>query len=395
MFIPFFENLRAAKIPVSLREYLSFLEATKVGLVLYDIEGFYFLARTSMVKDERNLDKFDQVFSTTFKGLESISIEDVVEAMDLPEDWLNKMAEKHLTKEEMAEIDALGGFEKLMETLKERLKEQQARHQGGNKWIGTGGTSPFGSGGYNPEGIRIGNEGKRQGKAVKVWEKRLWTNFDDKKTLGIRDIRVAVRRLRHFARTGTPDEFDLNGTISATANNGGYLDVKMVPERKNRVKLLLFLDVGGSMDPYVEACEELFSASKSEFKDLEHFYFHNCPYEILWKNNPRSSEDIISTWDIIRKYGSDYRVLFVGDASMSPYEVAYAGGSIEHWNEESGATWLDRITSHFDSVAWLNPENKKIWNSSASNKMIREIFDERMYELNLSGIEAAMKKLSR
>tara|TARA_E500000075_G_C6984729_1_gene319007 strand:- start:650 stop:1813 length:1164 start_codon:yes stop_codon:yes gene_type:complete len=385
-------QLKEAGVPVSIREYLDFLAGLDKGITNLNTDSFYHFARASLVKDERYYDRFDRTFSEFFEG----ALKKGGEILNnIPEEWIKNALQKNLTKEDKEKIDSLGGWDKLLETLKERLKEQKKRHQGGNKWIGTGGTSPFGSGGYNPEGIRIGNEGKRQGKAVKVWEKRLWTNFDDKKTLGIRDIRVAVRRLRHFARTGTPDEFDLNGTISATANNGGYLDVKMVPERKNRVKLLLFLDVGGSMDPYVEACEELFSASKSEFKDLEHFYFHNCPYEILWKNNPRSSEDIISTWDIIRKYGSDYRVLFVGDASMSPYEVAYAGGSIEHWNEESGATWLDRITSHFDSVAWLNPENKKIWNSSASNKMIREIFDERMYELNLSGIEAAMKKLSR
>ena len=392
MFIRFLHQLKEAGVPVSIREYLDFLAGLDKGITNLNTDSFYHFARASLVKDERHYDRFDRTFSEFFEG----ALKKGGEILNnIPEEWIKNALQKNLTKEDKEKIDSLGGWDKLLETLKERLKEQKKRHQGGNKWIGTGGTSPFGSGGYNPEGIRIGNEGKRQGKAVKVWEKRLWTNFDDKKTLGIRDIRVAVRRLRHFARTGTPDEFDLNGTISATANNGGYLDVKMVPERKNRVKLLLFLDVGGSMDPYIEACEELFSASKNEFKDLEHFYFHNCPYEILWKNNPRSSEDIVSTWDIIRKYGSDYRVLFVGDASMSPYEVAYAGGSIEHWNEESGATWLDRITSHFDSVAWLNPENKKIWNSSASNKMIREIFDERMYELNLSGIEAAMKKLSR
>ena len=389
MFIRFLHQLKEAGVPVSIREYLDFLAGLDKGITNLNTDSFYHFARASLVKDERHYDRFDRTFSEFFEG----ALKKGGEILNnIPEEWIKNALQKNLTKEDKEKIESLGGWDKLLETLKERLKEQKKRHQGGNKWIGTGGTSPFGSGGYNPEGIRIGNEGKRQGKAVKVWEKRLWTNFDDKKTLGIRDIRVAVRRLRHFARTGTPDEFDLNGTISATANNGGYLDVKMVPERKNRVKLLLFLDVGGSMDPYVEACEELFSASKSEFKDLEHFYFHNCPYEILWKNNPRSSEDIISTWDIIRKYGSDYRVLFVGDASMSPYEVAYAGGSIEHWNEESGATWLDRITSHFDSVAWLNPENKKIWNSSASNNMIREILDERMYELNLSVIEAAWKK---
>jgi uncharacterized protein len=392
VFVGFLHQLKESGVPVSIREYLDFLAGLDAGVTNLNTNSFYYFARSSLVKDERHFDRFDKTFSEFFKG--ALNKGEAI-LNNIPEDWISNALLKSLTEEDKAKIESLGGWDKLLETLKERLEEQKKRHQGGNKWIGTGGTSPFGSGGYNPEGIRIGNEGKRQGRAVKVWEKRLWTNFDDKKTLGIRDIRVAVRRLRHFARTGTPDEFDLNGTISATANNGGYLDVKMMPERKNRVKLLLFLDVGGSMDPYIQACEELFSASKSEFKDLEHFYFHNCPYEILWKNNPRSSENIISTWDIIRKYGSDYRVLFVGDASMSPYEVAYAGGSIEHWNEESGAVWLDRITSHFDSVAWLNPENKKIWNSSASNKMIREIFEEKMYELNLSGIESAMKTLSR
>ena len=392
MFIGFLHQLKEAGVPVSIREYLDFLSGLDKGITNLNTNSFYHFARASLVKDERHYDRFDRTFSEFFEG----ALKKGGEILNnIPEEWIKDALQKNLTEEDKEKIESLGGWDKLLETLKERLEEQKKRHQGGNKWIGTGGTSPFGSGGYNPEGIRIGNEGKRQGRAVKVWEKRLWTNFDDKKTLGIRDIRVAVRRLRHFARTGTPDEFDLNGTISATANNGGYLDVKMMPERKNRVKLLLFLDVGGSMDPYIQACEGLFSGSKSEFKDWEHFYFHNCPYEILWKNNPRSSEDIISTWDIIRKYGSDYRVLFVGDASMSPYEVAYAGGSIEHWNEEAGSVWLERITSHFDSVAWLNPETKKIWDSSASNKMIREIFEEKMYEMNLSGIEEAMKALSR
>jgi|TARA_B100001059_G_C17837843_1_gene589545 uncharacterized protein with von Willebrand factor type A (vWA) domain len=392
LFIGFLHQLKGAGVPVSIREYLDFISGLDSGIVNLDTNSFYNFARVSLVKDERYFDRFDRIFSEFFEG----AIKKGEEMLgNIPEDWIKDALQKNLSNEDKEKIKSLGGWDKLLETLKERLEEQKKRHQGGNKWIGTGGTSPFGSGGYNPEGVRIGNEGKRQGRAVKVWEKRLWTNFDDKKTLGIRDIRVAVRRLRHFARTGTPDEFDLKETINATANNGGYLDVKMMPERKNRIKLLLFLDVGGSMDPYISACEELFSASKSEFKDLEHFYFHNCPYEVLWKNNPRSAEDIISTWDVIRKYGSDYRVLFVGDASMSPYEIAYAGGSIEHWNEEAGALWLDRITSHFDSVAWLNPENKKIWNSSASNKMIREIFEEKMYELNLSGIEEAMKTLSR
>ena len=394
MFIPFFENLRAAKIPVSLREYLSFLEATKAGLVLYDIEGFYFLARTSMVKDERNLDKFDQVFSTTFKGLESISIEDVVEAMNLPEDWLNKMAEKHLTKEEMAEIDALGGFEKLMETLKERLKEQQARHQGGNKWIGTAGTSPFGAYGYNPEGVRIGQKESRHGRAVKVWDKRDFKNLDDNIELGTRNIKVALKRVRKWARDGAPDELDLNNTIRSTAENG-YLDVKMRPERRNAVKVLLFLDVGGSMDPHIKTVEELFSAAKSEFKHMEYFYFHNCLYEGVWKDNKRRWTEQTPTHEILRTYGNDYKCIFVGDASMSPYEVAYPGGASEHWNAEAGDVWLKRAIDKWPASIWINPLSKKYWQYTHSVGMIQEVFMQRMYPMTLKGIEEGMKELGK
>ena len=394
MFIPFFENLRAAKIPVSLREYLSFLEATKAGLVLYDIEGFYFLARTSMVKDERNLDKFDQVFSTTFKGLESISIEDVIEAMDLPEDWLNKMAEKHLTKEEMAEIDALGGFEKLMETLKERLKEQQARHQGGNKWIGTAGTSPFGAYGYNPEGVRIGQKESRHGRAVKVWDKRDFKNLDDNIELGTRNIKVALKRVRKWARDGAPEELDLNNTIRSTAENG-YLDVKMRPERRNAVKVLLFLDVGGSMDPHIKTVEELFSAAKSEFKHMEYFYFHNCLYEGVWKDNRRRWTEQTPTHEILRTYGNDYKCIFVGDASMSPYEVAYPGGASEHWNAEAGDVWLKRAIDKWPASIWINPLSKKYWQYTHSVGMIQEVFMQRMYPMTLKGIEEGMKELGK
>ena len=341
MFIPFFENLRSAKIPVSLREYLSFLEATKTGLVLYDIEGFYFLARTAMVKDERNIDKFDQVFSSTFKGLENISVDDVLEAVNLPNDWLTKLAEKHLTKEEMAEIEALGGFEKLMETLKKRLEEQKGRHQGGNKWVGTAGTSPFGAYGYNPEGIRIGQNESRHKKAIKVWDKRDFKNLDDNVELGTRNIKVALKRVRRWARDGAAEELDLNGTIRSTAENG-YLDVQMRPERRNAVKVLLFLDVGGSMDPHIKIVEELFSAAKTEFKHMEYFYFHNCLYEGVWKDNRRRWSEQTSTQDILRTYGNDYKCIFVGDASMSPYEVAYPGGASEHWNPEAGEVWLNR-----------------------------------------------------
>ena len=392
MFIGFFHKLKKTGIPVSIREYLDFISGLGKGVTQLDTNMFYYFARSSLVKDEKYFDRFDKVFSEFFEGALNAGEEILA---NIPEQWIRDALQKNLSEEEKRKIESLGGWDKLLETLKERLKEQKKRHQGGNKWIGTGGTSPFGSGGYNPEGIRIGNEGKRQGKAVKVWEQRLWSNFDDTKTLGIRDIRVAVRRLRKFAREGVPEEFDIDETVTSTAKNAGYLDVKLRPERKNRVKILLFLDVGGSMDPHIEACEEIFSAAKSEFKNLEHFYFHNCIYEILWKNNPRSSQDIISTYDVLRKFGSDYRIIFVGDASMSPYEITYPGGSIEHWNEEAGIVWLDRLSAHFDSITWLNPEPRKFWNSSESNRIINEIFDGNMFELNLKGIEEAMKVLAR
>jgi len=392
LFTGFFHKLKKTGIPVSIREYLDFISGLGKGVTQLDTNMFYYFARSSLVKDEKYFDRFDKVFSEFFEGALNVGEEILA---NIPEQWIRDALQKNLSEEEKRKIESLGGWDKLLETLKERLKEQKKRHQGGNKWIGTGGTSPFGSGGYNPEGIRIGNEGKRQGKAVKVWEQRLWSNFDDTKTLGIRDIRVAVRRLRKFAREGVPEEFDIDETVSSTAKNAGYLDVKLRPERKNRVKILLFLDVGGSMDPHIEACEEIFSAARSEFKNLEHFYFHNCIYEILWKNNPRSSQDIISTYDVLRKFGSDYRIIFVGDASMSPYEITYPGGSIEHWNEEAGIIWLDRLSAHFDSITWLNPEPSKFWNSSESNRIINEIFDGNMFELNLKGIEEAMKVLAR
>ena len=392
MFISFFHQLKKTGVPVSIREYLDFVSGLSKGVTQLDTNCFYYFARSSLVKDERHFDRFDKVFSEFFEGALNAGEKMLAE---IPDHWIMNALQKNLSEAEKQQIESLGGWDKLLKTLKERLKEQKKRHQGGNKWIGTGGTSPFGSGGYNPEGIRMGSEGKRQGKAVKIWEQRLWSNFDDTKTLGIRDIRVAVRRLRKFAREGTPEEFDIDSTINATAKNAGYLDVKMRPERKNRIKLLLFLDVGGSMDPHIEACEELFSATRSEFKNLEHFYFHNCVYEVLWKNNPRSSEEVISTYDVLRKFRSDYRIIFVGDASMSPYEITYPGGSIEHWNEEAGAIWLDRLSSHFNSIAWLNPEPEKFWNSSESNRIIKKILDGRMFELNLNGIEKAMKSLAR
>ncbi len=395
MFLPFFENLRKSGIPVSLREYLGFLEGVGAGLVTYDIEGFYYLARTAMVKDERNLDKFDRAFAASFKGVEELTLGQVLEAVDLPGDWLEKMAEKHLTEAEKAEIEALGGFDKLMETLRERLKEQQGRHQGGSKWIGTAGTSPFGAYGYNPEGVRIGQDKSRHQRAVKVWDKREFRNLDDTVELGTRNIKVALKRLRKWARDGADEELDLQGTIRATAEHG-YLDVKTRPERRNAVKVLLFLDVGGSMDPYIKLVEELFSAARSEFKHLEYFYFHNCLYEGVWRDNRRRWTEQVSTAEILRTYGSDYKCIFVGDASMSPYEIAFPGGANEHWNPESGQVWLTRVTEHWPQHLWLNPMAERYWPHTQSVGMIRQIFGEgRMVPMTLKGIEAGMKALGR
>ncbi|SLN19116.1 vWA domain-containing protein [Pseudooctadecabacter jejudonensis] len=394
MFLPFFDQLRRGGVPVSLREYLSFLDAMQAGLATYDIDAFYFLARTCMVKDERNLDKFDRAFAATFEGLEAISPEDVLNAVDIPQDWLEKMAEKHLTPEEKAEIDALGGFDALMKTLKERLKDQKGRHQGGNKWIGTAGTSPFGAYGYNPEGVRIGQDESRHQRAVKVWDKREFRNLDDTVEIGTRNIKVALKRLRRWARDGATDELDLDGTIRATAENG-YLDVQTRPERRNAVKVLLFLDVGGSMDPHIKLVEELFSAAKSEFKHLEHYYFHNCLYEGVWRDNRRRWNAQVPTWEVLRTYGPDYKCIFVGDASMSPYEVAYPGGANEHWNAESGDVWLRRARDQWPSHLWINPLDERYWRYTQSVQMIQSIFGEdRMVPMTLSGIERGMKVLT-
>ncbi len=379
---------------MSLREFLGFLEGMKAGLVTYDIEGFYYLARISMVKDERHLDKFDRAFSHTFKGLEDISLEDVMEAIDIPADWLEKMAEKHLSAEEKAEIEALGGFDKLMETLKERLKEQEGRHQGGSKWIGTAGTSPFGAYGYNPEGVRIGQDKSRHQRAVKVWDKREFRNLDDTIELGTRNIKVALKRLRRWARDGAHEELDLDGTIRATADHG-YLDVKTRPERRNAVKVLLFLDVGGSMDPHIKVVEELFSAARSEFKHMEYFYFHNCLYEGVWRDNSRRWDAQVSTHEVLRTYGSDYKCIFVGDASMSPYEIAYVGGANEHYNQETGQVWLQRARDQWPAHMWINPLAEDHWQYTHSVGMIREIFEDRMVPMTLKGIEAGMKELTR
>ncbi|SOC14333.1 hypothetical protein SAMN05877809_107134 [Rhodobacter sp. JA431] len=392
MFLPFFENLRAAGVPVSPREYLGFLEGLAAGLCTYDLDGFYYFARAAMVKDERFLDRFDQAFSESFKGLEAIPQEAVLDALDLPEDWLRKMAEKHLSEEEKAQIEALGGFEKLMETLRERLKEQQKRHQGGNKWIGTAGTSPFGAYGYNPEGVRIGQAESRHRRAVKVWDKREFRDFDDRVELGTRNIKVALKRLRQWARHGAHEELDLPGTIRASAE-AGYIDVKTRPERHNAVKVVLFLDVGGSMDDHIALVDELFSAARAEFKHLEHYYFHNCLYEGVWRDNHRRWGELLPTWEVLHRYGPDYKCIFVGDASMSPYEITHVGGANEHWNPEPGALWLERAIEQWPDHIWLNPVPERHWSYTMSIGMIDQIFAGRMFPLTLEGITRAMKVL--
>jgi uncharacterized protein with von Willebrand factor type A (vWA) domain len=395
MFLPFFENLRKNRVPVSLREFLAFLEGVRAGLATYDPEAFYFLARAILVKDERNIDKFDQAFAHSFAGLEAITAEQVLEAVDIPRAWLEKMAEKHLTPEEKAEIDALGGFDKLMETLKKRLEEQKGRHQGGNKWVGTAGTSPFGAYGYNPEGVRIGQNESRHQRAVKVWDKREFRNLDDNVELGTRNIKVALKRLRRWARDGAAEELDLNGTIRATAEHG-YLDVQTRPERRNAVKVLLFLDVGGSMDPHIKVVEELFSAARAEFKHMEYYYFHNCLYEGVWRDNRRRWDAQIPTHEVLRTYGPDYKCIFVGDASMSPYEIAYPGGASEHWNAESGATWLTRARDHWGSTLWINPVPEKYWPYTQSIGMICNLVGaDNMVPMTLEGLSRGMRALTR
>ena len=395
MFIPFFLELKAAKVPVSLREYLTLLEGMKEGLVDFDVEGFYYLSRATLVKDERFIDRFDQVFSQVFKGLEAVSgSADAVDPTDIPDEWLRRMAEKFLTEEEKALVKSLGGFEALMETLKQRLAEQQSRHQGGSKWIGTAGTSPFGAYGYNPEGVRIGQDKSRNRRAVKVWDRRDFKNLDDNVEIGTRNIKVALKRLRKWIRQGADEELDLGGTIRSTAEHG-YLDVKTRPERRNAVKLLMFFDIGGSMDDHIKVAEELFSAAKSEFKHMEYFYFHNCVYEGVWKDNKRRRVDVTSTFDVIRTFGSDYKAIFVGDAAMAPYEISHPGGSVEHWNGEAGAVWLDRLTSHFSKSVWINPVKEDYWGYSQSTQMLHKLMNGRMYPLTLGGLENATRELSR
>ncbi len=394
MFLRFFETLRDHKVPVTLREFLAFLEGLERGLTTYDIDAFYYFARASMVKDERNIDKFDRAFSKSFEGLEAISSSDMIDAMDLPKDWLEKLAEKTLTEEERAEIKSLGGFDELMETLKKRLEEQKKRHQGGNKWVGTAGTSPFGAYGYNPEGVRIGQAESRHQRAVKVWDKREFKDLDDGVQLGTRNIKVALKRLRNWARDGAEEELDLGGTIRATAESG-YIDVRTQPERRNAAKVLIFFDIGGSMDGHIKMVEELFSAAKSEFKHLDYFYFHNCIYEGLWRDNARRWDETVSTWDIMNTYGADYKCIFVGDAAMSPYEVVSIGGANEYWNAESGETWLRRLREKWPSSVWLNPVPERQWAYTQTTNMIQTLFDDRMYPMTLDGIGRAIKDLGR
>ncbi len=391
MFIDFFLQLREARVPVSLREYLTLLEAMDAGLADYSVDDFYYLSRSCLVKDESNLDRFDRVFGKVFKGLEQPAD---AETIEIPEEWLRRVSERVLSDEEKALIESLGGWDKLMETLKQRLAEQKGRHQGGNKWIGTGGTSPFGAWGYNPEGVRIGQDKNRNNRAVKVWDKREFKNLDSSVELGTRNIKIALRRLRRFAREGAATQLDLDDTIHSTAKRG-YLDLKMVPERHNAAKVLLFLDVGGSMDPFVRTCEELFSAARSEFKHLEYFYFHNMVYERVWRDNRRRQAEVTGTWEVLHTYPHDYKAIFVGDASMSPYEILYPGGSVEHWNEEAGHVWMERVLHVYPHAVWLNPVNEGWWEMTTSTKMVRQLMAGRMYPLTLDGLDRAMRELSR
>ena len=391
MLVRFFFLLRSAGVPVSITELLTLLEALQAGLGDSNAERFYFLARTCLVKDERYYDRFDRAFATHFKGAEDLF---ALLKRELPADWLEKMAVREFTDAEKAEIEALGGWEKLMETLRQRLEEQKERHQGGNKWIGTAGTSPFGAYGFNPEGVRIGQEGSRNRSAVKVWDRREFANLDDGVELGTRNIKIALRRLRRFARQGAPDELALADTIDATARAGGWLDIKMQAERRNVVKVLLLLDIGGSMDDHVKTCEELFSAARSEFKHLEHYYFHNFTYENLWRDNRRRFNEHVTTTEVIRTYGADYKLILVGDATMSPYEITQPGGSVEHWNAEAGSVWLQRLMKQYPKFVWINPTRRSRWRQTASIETTQGLLEGRMYPLTLSGLDDAMSALS-
>ena len=391
MLIQFFFTLRKYQVKTTLRELLDLLRAMEKHVVYADIEAFYSLSRTIMVKDETQYDKFDRAFANYFEGVESIDLF----GKEIPEEWLRKELEKNLSAEEREALRQAGGLDELMETLKKRLEEQEKRHQGGNKWVGTGGTSPFGAYGDNPEGVRIGQKGNRKFSAVKVWDKREFKNLSSDVELGTRNIKVALRKLRKFARTGASEELDVRTTIGETAKKGGMLDIHMAPERHNAVKVLMFFDVGGSMDPHVKTTQELFSAVQSEFKYLEYFYFHNCVYEEVWKDNLRRNQERISIWDIIHRYGKDYKVIFVGDATMGPYEITYPGGSVEHWNEEPGSAWMQRLLNHFNNAVWLNPQAENYWPYYSSIKIMREIMEDKMYGLTLEGLTDAIKGLSR
>jgi len=390
MFHNFIDELRTAGIPASLKEHLVLLEALDRNVIEQTPEAFYYLSRAAFVKDEGLLDRFDQVFHKVFKGVFTDYGQNPV---DIPEQWLKAMAEKFLSPEEMEKVKSLGDWDEIMDTLKKRLEEQQARHEGGNKWIGTGGTSPFGHSGYNPEGVRIGGKGKH-GRAIKVWEKREFANLDNTRQLGTRNIKIALRRLRRFAREGSAEELDLGATIDGTAKQG-WLDIHMRPERHNAVKVLLFLDVGGSMDPFIKLVEELFSAATAEFKNLEFFYFHNCLYEGVWKDNSRRWSQRTNTWDVLHKYGHDYKVIFVGDAAMSPYEISHPGGSVEHMNDEAGAVWIERVTRTYPATVWLNPTSEDHWQYSTSTQMMKELMGGSMYPLTLDGLDDAMRELTR
>lgn len=390
MLIPFFYHLREGGMKTSITELLTLLQAMQKGLANDSVEDFYFLSRACLVKDESKLDRFDRIFAAYFKGVDD-SLSDLMQ--DLPEDWLRQQAELNLSDAEKAEIEAMGGFEELMRALQERLDEQDERHEGGSRWIGTAGTSPFGAYGFNPEGVRIGQHGSRNRSAVKVWDRREYRNLDDSIELGTRNIKVALRRLRKFAREGAADQLDLADTIDKTARNAGLLDIRMVPERHNAVKVLLCLDIGGSMDDHVRVCEELFSAASSEFKHLEYYYFHNFIYENFWKDNRRRHAEKIPTLDITHKYASDYKLIFVGDATMSPYEIVYAGGSVEHWNDEPGSVWMKRLLNTYPKAIWLNPEPRQRWDYTPSTKIIRDIMDDRMYPLTVAGLDDGMKAL--
>ena len=391
MLIDFFFTLKDARVPVSIKEFLTLLEALKAEVIEPSLDNFYFLARASLVKDERLFDKFDKAFGAYFHGIQTLPAIEV----DLPLEWLKRQFQREFTAEEKAAIEAMGGIDKLLERLKQLLDEQKDRHQGGNKWIGTNGTSPFGNGGFNPEGIRIGGPSAGNRTAVKVWEQRMYRDYDDQVELGTRNIKIALRRLRKFAREGAEEELDLDDTIASTARNAGYLDIKMVPERHNTIKVLMLLDVGGTMDDHIKQTEELFSAARSEFKNLEFYYFHNCVYDFVWKNNRRRHSERLMTWDLIRKFNPDWRLIFVGDATMSPYEILQPGGSVEYNNDEPGAVWLQRLAERFPKFTWLNPEPEGVWEYRQSISVIRQILSQRMYPVTMSGLERAMRELSK